>query len=75
MDEVPRLLMKLVLAILVIMAVFVAVTSVMDNQGEELSKNGDNVGKGLDCVFSDKENAQKCLETGSVGTSEGSSDG
>lgn len=70
MEAVPKILMVLVLVMIVIFAVYGAVSNVVGNQGSSLVGQGQNVEDGLNCVFSNKESAdEKCLEGNSGGGS------
>lgn len=65
MNTIPKILMTLVIVMLVIFAVYSVTSDVVDNQGENLVNEGQNVEDGFDCVFSDRGSAQDCIETDS----------
>ena len=57
--------MTLVIVMMVIFAVYGVVNDVVDSQGDNLVNEGQNVEEGFDCVFSDRDSAQDCIETDS----------
>lgn len=63
MDVTPKALAAVVIAMMVIGALFASVSNVVGEQGDNVADQGGNINEGLDCLFSNKGSAnEKCIE-------------